>query len=167
LNALRHRVDGVEDDSPRTPQNIIDHNVSRIVIGSKNVTIMLKPTADSAPSAVEIPWSTPNKRGCPRIEGTNEDTVRAPNPQLVQAIVRAHAWIRLLSDGTHKTVKSLAQSVGVHPKIVRNGIRMAFLAPNVTKAILEGDQQPGLRLKDFIGPVPLSWSGQRLALRSE
>jgi hypothetical protein len=56
------------------------------------------------------------------------------------ASVRAHAWIRLLSDGTHMTVESLAQSVGVHPKIVRSRIRMAFLAPTITKAILEGDQ---------------------------
>lgn len=123
------------------------------MVGGKNVTITLKPTADSTPSAVEIPWSTLNKRECPRIEQANEDTVRAPNPQLVQAIVRAHLWIRLLSDGTHKTVESLARSVGTHPKIVRNAIRMAFLAPNVTKVILEGDQAPSLRLKDFIGAV--------------
>ena len=73
------------------------------------------------------------------------------------------SWL-ILSDGTHKTVESLAQSVGVHPKIIRSGIRMAFLAPKVTKAILEGDQAPNLRLKNFSGAVPLAWSGQQTAL---
>ena len=90
-----------------------------------------------------------------------------PSPQLVQAVVRAHTWARLLSDGTHKSIESLAQSVDVHPKIVRNGIRMAFLAPTITKAILEGEQPPSLNLKDFIGTVPLSWSEQRLAFKSK
>ena len=78
-----------------------------------------------------------------------------------------HTWVKLLSDGTHISVESLAQSVGVHPKIFRNGIRMAFLAPTITKAILEGDHTRNLGLKDFIGAVPLSWSEQRLAFRSE
>jgi DNA invertase Pin-like site-specific DNA recombinase len=167
LKALRNRADVLDDDNPRTPKNIIDHNVSHIVVGSKNVTITLKPTANCTPSAIEIPWSKPNKRQCPRIDEAKEDTARVPNPQLVQAVVRAHAWVRLLSVGTHKSVESLARSVGVHPKIVRNRIRMAFIAPNITKAILEGDQAPSLRLKDFIGAAPLSWSSQRLALRSE
>ena len=93
--------------------------------------------------------------------------IRAPNPQLVQAIVRAHTWARLLSDGTHNSIESLAQSVDVHPKIIRNGIRMAFLAPTITRAILEGEQPPSLSLKNFIGAVPLSWSEQRRAFKSE
>ena len=56
---------------------------------------------------------------------------------------------------------SPALTVHVHPKIIRNGIRMAFLAPTITQEILEGEQLPSLGLKDFIGEVPLSWSEQR------
>jgi hypothetical protein len=167
LRALRNRIDVAGDDSPLTPRKIIDHNVNRIVIGSKNVTIALKLTADRTPTEIEIPWSIPNKHERPRIEGASEDTIRAPNPQLVQAIVRAHIWLKSLSDGTYNSVEDLARVAGLHPKVIRNRIRMAFLAPNVTKAILEGDQSPRLRVKDFSGAAPLSWSGQRLALRSE
>ena len=137
----------VDDGSSLTPQNIIDHNVSRIVVDSKNVTITLKPTADRTSSEIEIPWSMPNKRERPRIDRANEDAVRAPNPQLVQAVVRAHARSRLLSDGAHRTVESLAKSIGVHPKIVRSSVRLAFLAPDITKAIFDGDQALSLRLK--------------------
>lgn len=82
------------------PQTIIAHYVSRIVVGSNNVTVTLKPTVDNIPSAIEIPWAAPTKHERPRIEATNQDTARTPNPQLVQAIVRAYTWIRLLSDGT-------------------------------------------------------------------
>ena len=44
---------------------------------------------------------------------------------------------------------------------------MAFLAPTITKAILDGEQPPGLSLKDFIGAVPLSWSEQRREFKSK
>jgi site-specific DNA recombinase len=149
------------------PQSIIDHNVNRIVIGSKNVTITLKPTADSSPSAIEIPWSLPNRRERPRIDQAYDDTAHAPNPQLVQAIVRAQIWLRSLSDGTYDSVEDLARAAGLHPKVIRNRIRMAFLAPNVTKSILEGNQAPGLRLKGFIGTASLSWFHQRrLAMKA-
>jgi site-specific DNA recombinase len=167
LNALPQHSDVPDDDGLLTPQHLIDRNVARIVVGSTKLKITLKPTADGMPSEVDILWSKPQKHERPRIEEADEAMARAPSPQLVQAVVRAHTWVRLLSDGTHKSVESLAQSVNVHPKIIRNGIRMAFLAPTITKAILDGDQPPGLNLKDFIGAVPLSWSEQRRAFKTK
>jgi hypothetical protein len=70
-------------------------------------------------------------------------------------------------DGTHKTIESLARSAGVDPKVARYSIRMAFLAPDITKAILEGDHIPGIRFKDFTRTLPLSWSMQRRELRPD
>ena len=166
LTALRLRVDVAIDDDAPTPQNLIDH-VSRIMVGGKTVTITLKPTADSTRPAIELPWSPPNKCEPRRIEGSEEATAPATNPQLMQAIVRAHAWTRSLMDGTHKTIESLARSAGVDPKVVRYSLRMAFLAPDITKAILEGDQIPGIRFKDFTRALPLSWPDQRRELSSE
>jgi len=167
LKALRQQIDVPDDDSLVTPRNLIDRSVSSIVVGSANVKITLKPTTDSMPTEVVISSSRSRKYECPHIEEADENKVRTPSPQLVQAVVRAHTWVRLLSDGTHKSIESLAQSVGVHPKIVRNGIRIAFLAPTITKAILQGDQPPSLSLKDFIGAVPLSWREQRRTFESE
>ena len=68
-------------------------------------------------------------------------------------------------DGTHKTIESLAQSVGVNPKVIRYSIRMAFLAPDITKAVLEGDQIHGIRFKKFTRTLPLSWTNQQRKIR--
>jgi len=57
---------------------------------------------------------------------------------LVQAVVRAHAWLKLLTDGTYDSIEALAPAVGLHPKHIRNLIRLAFLSPTATKAILDG-----------------------------
>ena len=167
LKVLRQHVDADDGEDLVAPKNIIHRNVTRVVVGSTNVKLTLRPTTDDMPPEVDIPWSKPQNHQRPHIEDGDEDMARAPNPQLVQAVVRAHTWVRLLSDGTHKNIESLAQSVRVHPKIIRNGIRMAFLAPTITKAILDGEQPPGLSLKDFIGAVPLSWFEQRRAFKSE
>jgi len=167
LKALHQHVDVRNDDSLVTPKHLIDRHVARIVVGSTKAKITLKQTADGMPTVIDIPRSKPQNYQRPYIEDGDEAMARAPNPQLVQAVVRAHTWVRLLSDGTHKSIESLAQSARVHPKIIRNGIRMAFLAPTITKAILDGEQPPSLSLKDFIGAVPLSWSEQRRTFKSK
>ena len=60
------------------------------------------------------------------------------DPTLVQAIARPHAWVKLLMDGVHTSIESLAASIGMHPKVVRKSIRLAFLAPDILEAILLG-----------------------------
>jgi site-specific DNA recombinase len=75
-----------------------------------------------------------------------------------QAIVRAHAWLKLLSDGTHPTIESLAQSACLHPKVIRKAIRMAFLGPSITKMILNGERTAPLLLRDVENVDALSWA---------
>jgi len=159
MEGLRDRIHGLGDSG--TPEITIGCYVARIVIDRESVTITLKANFDGSPPTIQIPWSATSQRKRSRFEISTEAATHTPNPQLVQAIVRAHAWLRLLSNGTHRTVESLGQSVGVHPKIIRSGIRMAFLAPNIMKAILEGEQSTEGRVKDLVGGLPLSWLQQR------
>ncbi len=71
---------------------------------------------------------------------------RSVNPELVQAVVRAHVWRKQLTDGAYDSIEALAHAVDLHPKVVRKAIQLAFLAPPVTKAILLGAQPQGLSL---------------------
>ena len=83
-----------------------------------------------------------------------------PNQQFLQALVRAHSWVKLLPEGRHQSVDVL-ESRGPAPKVIRSGIRLAFLDPTITKALLQGEQAPTLCMKDFGGPIPFSWPEQR------
>lgn len=40
-------------------------------------------------------------------------------------------------------------------------IRMAYLAPDITEAILEGRQPQTLMLKDMMRTIPPNWADQR------
>jgi site-specific DNA recombinase len=49
-------------------------------------------------------------------------------------------------------------------KVVRKAIRVAFLAPDITEAILTGNHPKSLTLTDLQKTLPLDWNGQRRAL---
>jgi DNA invertase Pin-like site-specific DNA recombinase len=180
LGALRERAlsDG---PSPITPRNLIDANIARIQIGSNRITITLRdlestpnssevvlddyaPTSANPLPFIEIPWSQTKKRNLAPMENAQDNANRDSNPGLVQAVVRAHAWVKDLSAGTHESIEALAKANALHPKVIRNGIRLAFLAPDMTNAILQGEQPASLTLRDFYKAAPLCWSEQRQAL---
>ena len=78
----------------------------------------------------------------------------------MQAIVRAHVWLKLLTDRTYDSIEALARTVGLHPKHIRSSIRLAFLSPAATKAILDGQQRATLTLGDLDEDIALSWHKQ-------
>ena len=119
------------DDTSLTPRGLLEKYVARVVVKTKQLAISLKASGENAPAPIEIPWSAPKKRDLVQIDGDHVESLpRRSNTQLVQAVVRAHAWLWLLTEGTYDSIESLARSVDLHPKVVRSRIRLAFLDPN-------------------------------------
>src|ERR1700676_4454406 len=83
------------------------------------------------------------------------------NESLIQSIVRAHAWMRHLYDGKNESIEVQAAANRLHPKVVRQALRLAFLSPDVTSAILEGRQPSGLSLTQIPKSLPLQWTEHR------
>jgi hypothetical protein len=83
---------------------------------------------------------------------------REPDQKLLQAIVRANIWLSDLASGRYGSVEDLARAMQLHPKVVRQGLRLAFLAPMTTEAILDGAQLTNLTLRAVPKNLPLRWS---------
>jgi site-specific DNA recombinase len=163
LAALRKLLGSDEQSSGLTPRDLLERMVERVVVCAERLTLTLKPDVSSMP--VEIPWAAPSAYVPPKIEGDTE-TASKPDKALVQAILRAHIWLDLLTAGTYASIEELAVAVGVHPKVIRNRIRLAFLSPAITAAFLAGRCLEGTTLADLNGPIPLSWHRQNRSLRS-
>ena len=89
-----------------------------------------------------------------------------PDPSLIKAIVKAHRFNeRLLRSGASKFA-DLAKSEKLHRSYYSQVLRLAYLAPDITTAILEGRQPCGVTATMLIEHphLPLSWSEQRTAL---
>jgi len=94
----------------------------------------------------------------------HQESDSAPNEGLVQSVVRAHAWMHSLRDGSYKSIESLAEANQLHPKVVRQALRLAFLSPAVTSAILEGSQPARLSLSRIPKLLPLPWTEHKSML---
>jgi site-specific DNA recombinase len=88
----------------------------------------------------------------------------ARNESLIQSIVRAHAWVHCLQEGAYESIEQLAEANRLHPKVVRQALRLAFLSPDVTSAILEGGQPCGLSLARIPKLLQLLWTEHRSLL---
>lgn len=85
-----------------------------------------------------------------------------PDQTLIGAIARAHAWRKQLVSGAAASVAVIASEKGCTPGAVHHLLPLAYLAPDLTRAILAGSQRPGLSLELLVrGEYPLSWSAQR------
>jgi site-specific DNA recombinase len=74
-------------------------------------------------------------------------------------------WLDLLESGQAASIADLAQRVGTDERYVSRLLKLAFLAPDIIDAILDGRQPRSLsleRLKKI--ELPLSWNAQRTAL---
>jgi len=86
-----------------------------------------------------------------------------PDPALVKLITRAHALKEKLISGGGVSLMEVARREGVERSYFTRIIRLTFLSPYITKAILNGRQPPGLTASRLMRDTrfPLDWKEQR------
>jgi hypothetical protein len=87
------------------------------------------------------------------------------DPVLIKTLQKAHRWWRMIAAEKY-TVTELSRIEKVTPSYVTRVIRLAFLAPDITTAILSGTQPLGLDAKRLtLGvQIPILWTEQRQVL---
>jgi site-specific DNA recombinase len=137
--------------------------VARIVLSKGAARITLNKNNDNTDqSEFSILWQMPFESSA-RLEGNDEPAAKKRNQILIQAIARAHHWVQLLESGQYDSIEDLAATKGIHPKVIREMSRFAFLSPIITSAILDGRQPVSMNLKSLKKASVLSWAGQTQA----
>jgi site-specific DNA recombinase len=90
-----------------------------------------------------------------------------PNPTLLKALARAHSWVARLLSGEAPSIQAIAQAEHLTGRYIARIIPLAFLAPDITQAILEGSHPRDLTLATLCQRLPLAWAQQRRALGFE
>lgn len=82
---------------------------------------------------------------------------------LIRAIVRAHVWVDEITSGKVEGIKVIALREKLNERYVRRILDLAFLAPDITHAILDGTQPENLMLQGLMvdGVIPWDWAQQR------
>lgn len=92
--------------------------------------------------------------------------VAAPDESLIALLSQAHRWRDQLAAGEVSSARQIARDDGISPSEVSRIIRLAFLAPDIVKAVLDGRQPIELTPRRLlrIGELPLEWLSQRRLL---
>jgi site-specific DNA recombinase len=87
------------------------------------------------------------------------ETIPAPDPVLQFTLAEAHAWARALRAGTSLT--EIARKTGHSEPYIRTRIPLAFLAPRIQAAILDGRQPADLSVVQLLRDgIPMDWTEQ-------
>jgi site-specific DNA recombinase len=84
-----------------------------------------------------------------------------PVPSLVRAMVRAHSWIDQIRKGEVPNQQAIAEQTGLDMRYVSRLMPLAFLAPDLMEAILEGKQAAHLTLDACVKDLSTDWVLQR------
>jgi DNA invertase Pin-like site-specific DNA recombinase len=167
----------------RPRRDIVLQMIDKVKVGKKQITIALNRlglqgllTNIPASTQIEDGTKTPHlikrafqlKRcgnGRKLIIGQHEagDTPQ-PDPSLLRTIARAHAWFGDLKSGL--SYKEIASRDAIDERLVARTVRLAFLAPDITKAILSALEPQGLTAEQLVRlpKLPASWNEQRSQL---
>jgi hypothetical protein len=112
---------------------------------------------------VLIPLKVRRKNGRPKILPPadylpSED--RTQDPHILRAIGRAWAWRRRMEAGEFSTVHDLAAAEGLSDRFVSRQLRLAYLAPEVLRALVVERRTVGVTLPQLVGMAEANWAEQ-------
>jgi hypothetical protein len=100
------------------------------------------------------------------IDGTDPFAAAKPDTRLIKLLLRARRFNATLAEGEGVPFAALAQREGVSRSYFTRLIRLSYLAPDLTQAILEGRQPRDLTAEKLLehSRLPLAWHDQRTVL---
>jgi site-specific DNA recombinase len=149
-------------------QTDIRNLIDRVVIGQATIQILLSEVADGTESAriLTLPWTRPSPhRKREVIQGANNaKTYARPMPANARAILiehlrDAHRWLDELLSNPGLTLESIALREDKTERSIRMTLSLAFLAPEIVKAAVEGRLPRGFGLKRLVD-LPMAWPDQ-------
>jgi DNA invertase Pin-like site-specific DNA recombinase len=157
--------------------------IERINVGADQIDIHLRPTrlgplldvATPLPSAMEDETQTlsvpirPRRAGreiTMRIDGTDPFATAKPDARMIKLLIRARRFNATLLDSDGVPFPALAKRHGVSPSYFTRIVRLSYLAPDITQAILDGCQPPDLTADKLLAHsrLQLTWHDQRALL---
>ena len=160
-------AEGIDDEQIRFDRTMLATLISRIEVQRNQLAISVKPTNDSAqPEVLSIPWQKPPSKRARKIllpHGTPGDNLKPERAErrtrLVKAIARGRRWLDEIITGSIYNPEQLAKRERCSLRQVNLTLSLAFLAPQLVKAAVEGRLPRGINIERLRDP-DAEWSKQ-------
>jgi site-specific DNA recombinase len=149
-------------ESPAECSLALAELVDRVELSSDGIRLALKvPTRLAHPAAPEMHASITVSRFVPMqikrrgvelrlVMNSNRGKAQNADPALLKAIARAHRWFDDLVTGRVSSMAEIGKREGLPKNYVSWLIRLAFLAPEIVEAIVQGNHPPELTAQALI-----------------
>jgi site-specific DNA recombinase len=153
-------------DEPEAAERIAA-DIDRIALGFQSIEIRLLEDSDLPSKLIAIPWS-PQAFRCKRevIQPSCESAsgarpIRAEaRRKLLSAIAKGRRWLDEMISCKVEGIETIANREGVSERSARMGLSLAFLAPDIVQAAVDGILPRGLGVSRLMD-MPPSWVDQR------
>ena len=149
---------------------IIAAGVDKITLGSRSIEIRLLEGSDRPSKVVTIPWSPQTFRRKREVIQPSGESATGARPiraeartKLLSAVAKGRRWLDEMIAGSVEGIEAIAAREGVSERSARMGLSLAFLAPDIVQAAVDGTLPRGLGVSRLMD-MPPSWADQRLAL---
>jgi site-specific DNA recombinase len=143
--------------------------IDRVTLFADSIGIELRTTDIDAAERLSIPWTPQTFRRKREVITPTTQGLHDPRPmrsesrmRLVSAIARARRWLDEIVSGKAAGIEAIAAREGLNERSARMTLSLAFLAPDIVKAAVEGTLPRGFGVSRLID-MPLSWAKQRHA----
>ena len=158
-------VDAQSQDFPSIIDRIDTHK-DRLVVSLSLAAITVPEAAHTPiPATFEIPFQR-RQNGCAKPIIIAADNARQQDRALIALIADVKRWARVLLEGRATSIKQITEREGLRSGYISRVFALAWLAPDISTAILEGRQPLHLSAKVLraLPELPLDWAEQRKIL---
>ena len=157
----------INDERIRVDRTTLATLISRIEVQRDQLVISVKPTNDTIePGVLSIPWQKPPSKRAREIllpHGRSRDILRPKRTErrvrLVSAIARGRRWLDEIVSGSVTDAGQFAKRKRCTLRQINLTLSLAFLAPQLVKAAVEGRLSRGINIERLRDPAA-EWSRQ-------
>jgi site-specific DNA recombinase len=153
-------------NTPEAAERIAAH-VDKIILCAHSIEIRLLDGSDRPEEVITIPWSPQTLRRKREIIQPSSELASGARPiraearrKLLSAIAKGRRWLDEMITGKVEGIEAIAVREGVSERSARMGLSLAFLAPDIVHAAVDGTLPRGLGLSRLVD-MPPSWAHQR------
>jgi hypothetical protein len=150
---------------PGDQTKILQEFVKTVWLGNNGIVIEFTPNSfckDAETCEVlALPGKFYNRGSKQQVFVHQEEPEERQEPELLKALVQAEVWIDEIRCGKYASYQEIADARNLPEEYVRRGSYLAFLAPKVKEAIINGQLSPKFILRDFNRKYPATnWDEQ-------
>jgi len=165
IERLVYKALGPDSAEADSPEEALRKRVERVIVHTDRVEI-IRAVADNATTDAEEIQVSRSIFVMAKLAHRNrarilDDGSAGPNPALVRALGRAHRWRSWMEQGEAMSYRAIAKKAGVTSSYVQTVLPLAFLAPSLTRELLDGRRQlRGPLMVRMRQGIPADWTQQ-------